>query len=96
MAMAASSVIRYCRFFEKQNVTRVLDYGAGTLRNALYLTNQGFSVYAADIPEQVKVVAMTPLGYPSWADLIHPAHEGERKGEAEIFSVDLYDKSSQP
>ena len=42
------------------------------------------------IPEQVKVVAMTPLGYPSSPDLIHPMEEGRRKGEAEVFSLNRY------
>lgn len=46
------------------------------------------------IPEQVKVVAMTPLGYPSSADLNHPVDQGQRKGEAEIFSMDLYGNPS--
>jgi SAM-dependent methyltransferase len=44
----------YCRFFEKQGVRSVLDYGAGTLRNSCFLAERGFSVYAADIPEQVE------------------------------------------
>jgi nitroreductase len=42
------------------------------------------------VPKPVKVVAMTPLGYPSSADLNHPVEHGQRKGEAEVFSVDLY------
>jgi nitroreductase len=43
-----------------------------------------------NIPEQVKVVAMTPLGYPSSADLNHPMEDGRRKPPTEIFSVDRY------
>jgi nitroreductase len=43
-----------------------------------------------NIPEQVKVVAMTPLGYPSSADLNHPIEEGRRKAESEVFSLNRY------
>lgn len=60
MIKAATSVIRYTRFFRLAKVDRVLDYGAGLLRNALYLMEQGFHVYAADVPEQVKVLSSHP------------------------------------
>ena len=42
------------------------------------------------VPQQVKVVAMTPLGYPASADLNHPLEEGRRKPAAEIFSLNRY------
>jgi len=42
------------------------------------------------IPKEVKVVAMTPLGYPSSADLNRPMEDGRRKGESEIFSLNRY------
>jgi nitroreductase len=42
------------------------------------------------IPEEAKVVAMTPLGYPSSDDLNHPIDPGRRKSDEEIFSVDRY------
>jgi nitroreductase len=42
------------------------------------------------VPESVKVVAMTPLGYPATADLNHPLDETRRKPPAEIFSTDRY------
>ena len=42
------------------------------------------------LPAAVKVVAMTPLGYPASADLIHPMAAGERKPISEIFSTDRY------
>ena len=42
------------------------------------------------IPEDVKVVAMTPLGYPSSDDLNHPVDPGLRKSEGELFSTDRY------
>lgn len=44
-----------------------------------------------DIPKSVKVVAMTPLGYPSSPELHHPAAPDRRKSEGEIFSLDRYD-----
>ena len=53
MAAVAASVGRYCRFFQKQHAYNVLDYGAGKLRNALFLADAGFRVYAADLPEQL-------------------------------------------
>jgi len=42
------------------------------------------------IPPAVKVVAMTPLGYPASADLIHPVQESRRKPMGELFSTDRY------
>lgn len=54
MCTAAESVRRYSRFFKQQNAVRVLDFGTGNMRNALYLSKQGFTVYAADLPEQVE------------------------------------------
>jgi SAM-dependent methyltransferase len=60
MVNAAESIRRYSRFFKKQNARKVLDYGTGTMRNALYLAREGFSVYAADIPEQVEKLRGCP------------------------------------
>ena len=60
MTKAADSVERYSRFFSWSRADTVLDYGTGTLRNALYLVEQGFTVYAADIPEQVKALRIHP------------------------------------
>ena len=42
------------------------------------------------VPANVKVVALTPLGYPASPDLIRPVDESRRKAEAEIFSVDKF------
>lgn len=53
MAIVAESVRRYSTFFRKRQATNVLDYGTGTMRNALFMANQGFKVFAADLPEQV-------------------------------------------
>jgi tellurite methyltransferase len=60
MTIPASSVVRYSRFFSSNQINTVLDYGTGTLRNALYLVQQGFTVYAADLPEQVKALRSHP------------------------------------
>jgi nitroreductase len=43
-----------------------------------------------NIPERVKVVAMTPLGYPADTGLNKPIAEGDRKAPAEVFSIDSY------
>ncbi len=53
MAIVAESVRRYSTFFRKSQATTVLDYGTGTMRNALYMAEQGFRVFAADLPEQI-------------------------------------------
>jgi nitroreductase len=42
------------------------------------------------VPDHAKVVAMTPLGYPTSAELIHPATETDRKVAGEIFGTDTY------
>jgi 2-polyprenyl-3-methyl-5-hydroxy-6-metoxy-1,4-benzoquinol methylase len=60
MVKAAESIRRYSRFFKKQNAQKVLDYGTGTMRNALFLAREGFRVYAADLPEQVEKLAGCP------------------------------------
>jgi SAM-dependent methyltransferase len=60
MVKAAESVRRYSRFFKKQNAGKVLDYGTGTMRNALFLAREGFRVYAADLPEQVEKLGGCP------------------------------------
>lgn len=60
MSAAAESVRRYSRFFKHQNAVNVLDYGTGNMRNALYLSKQGFTVYAADLPEQVEKLLNCP------------------------------------
>jgi SAM-dependent methyltransferase len=60
MSTAAESVRRYSRFFKSQQALEVLDYGTGTMRNAVYLAQAGFTVYAADIPEQVEKLRGCP------------------------------------
>jgi nitroreductase len=42
------------------------------------------------IPPPVKVVAMTPLGYPASPELITPLDEHRRKSAADIFCTDRY------
>jgi hypothetical protein len=53
MAIVAESIRRYSTFFRKKQAVNVLDYGTGTMRNAIFMARQGFRVYAADLPEQV-------------------------------------------
>lgn len=60
MTRPATSVMRYAQFFRLARVRSVLDYGAGLLRNSLYLAGAGFEVYAADVPGQVKVLCTHP------------------------------------
>ena len=43
-----------------------------------------------NVPDGVKVVVMTPLGYPASADLNRPLEEAHRKPEGEVFSVNRY------
>lgn len=45
-----------------------------------------------DVPPSVKVVAMTPLGYPASADLNFPVDDARRKAEPVVFSTDYYVK----
>ena len=42
------------------------------------------------VPPPVKVVAMTPLGYPASEDLIFPIAESRRKSADDIFNQDRY------
>jgi nitroreductase len=42
------------------------------------------------IPNEAKVVAMTPLGWPREASLLHPLEQGQRKNRDEVFSFDRY------
>jgi nitroreductase len=43
-----------------------------------------------DVPAAVKVVAMTPLGYPSSPELNCPLEERRRKPAQQVFSLDRY------
>ncbi|MCY2953511.1 MAG: nitroreductase family protein [Planctomycetota bacterium] len=43
-----------------------------------------------DVPDDVRVVAMTPLGYPASGSLIHSVTEDQRKSEAEVSSVNRF------
>ena len=43
-----------------------------------------------EVPQAVKVVAMTPLGYPASPELNFPLDDSRRKPAAEIFSKDRY------
>ncbi len=43
-----------------------------------------------DIPDSVKVVAMTPLGFPASPDLNAPMDESRRKPAVDLFSIDRF------
>ena len=43
------------------------------------------------IPDDVRVVAMTPLGYPASPGLIHPLEGFRRKGEGEVFCINRFE-----
>ncbi|WP_460594282.1 class I SAM-dependent methyltransferase [Geomonas sp. Red276] len=60
MSTASEGVRRYSCFFKKLSALRVLDYGTGTMRNAVYLSREGFRVVAADLPEQVARLSHSP------------------------------------
>lgn len=42
------------------------------------------------VPDDVDIIAMTPVGYPARPDLNHPLDETRRKPAAAIFSTDRY------
>ncbi|MCE5325384.1 MAG: nitroreductase family protein [Planctomycetaceae bacterium] len=43
-----------------------------------------------NVPPRVKIIVLTPLGYPATEELIHPLEDGRRKSDGEIFSFDSY------
>ena len=43
-----------------------------------------------DIPNDAKVVAMTPVGFPKSADLIHPVEATRRKKPEEVFAEERF------
>lgn len=63
MAQVAKSITRYCNFFRRQGAASVLDYGAGTLRNAKFMAQQGFTVFVADLPELAELQRRSPYAY---------------------------------
>jgi tellurite methyltransferase len=60
MTVVAHSVEIYCRYFQLNDARTVLDYGTGTMRNAVYLLDHGFQVYAADLVEQLQALRSHP------------------------------------
>jgi len=44
------------------------------------------------IPQAAKVVALTPLGYPTSPDLNTPLDDARRKPPSEVFSIDRYEQ----
>ena len=47
-----------------------------------------------EIPQEAKVVALTPLGFPESSSLIRPVTKDERKPEGEVFSVNRFSSNS--
>ena len=43
-----------------------------------------------NIPASAKVVALTPLGYPTHPELIHPVNEGKRKPDEDVFCSETF------
>jgi nitroreductase len=62
--------------------------GLGTCWIAAF--DEGQVMELLGIPSEVRVVAMTPLGYPSSPELNYPVDESRRKPAKEIFSTDRY------
>ena len=60
MSRVATSVRRFSTFFKQKKALDVLDYGTGTMRNALFMADRGFRVYAADLPLQVEKLRNCP------------------------------------
>ena len=48
------------------------------------------------VPQQAKVVALTPLGFPTSPDLIHPLDETRRKPEIDVFSTNQFARRREP
>ncbi len=44
-----------------------------------------------NIPAEMKVVALMPLGYPASPDMLHPVDDARRKSPGEIFIEDKFD-----
>jgi len=42
------------------------------------------------VPEEAKIVSVTPLGYPASPDLLHPIKENARKSFNEVFCDNVY------
>lgn len=57
----AGSLKKFLPLFEKNSNKVVLDYGAGNLRNSLYLHRRGYYVYAVDLPNRTKINVLPRL-----------------------------------
>lgn len=60
-ARPANSLERYISLFQRQKNKTVLDYGSGNLRNSIYLQNNGYDVYAVDLPHRTKINCLPRL-----------------------------------
>jgi hypothetical protein len=50
----------------------------------------GIAQVYLEVPQEAKVVALTPLGFPESASLIRPVTKDERKTEGEVFGVNRF------
>lgn len=53
-------VARWVNNFPRWGIQRILDLGAGNLRNSLYLAELGFSLWAAELPAQLARLGPQP------------------------------------
>lgn len=53
---AALSVINLVEYWKEHNVKSVLDYGAGNLRNTIYLQKLGFMVFVVETPDHIQKI----------------------------------------
>jgi SAM-dependent methyltransferase len=56
LSQPCKSIVDLVQFFKDNQVVKVLDYGAGKLRNSIYLLNKGFKVYACDTEKQIRKI----------------------------------------
>ncbi|HEX3032462.1 MAG TPA: class I SAM-dependent methyltransferase [Bacillota bacterium] len=64
--VTARSICNHLYFFRGNDVSTVLDYGAGNLRNTIYLSRHGFKVTAVDVPEQITALKSNAAERGSW------------------------------
>ncbi|TDX47987.1 class I SAM-dependent methyltransferase [Orenia marismortui] len=53
---SCDSIRWFISSYKKDGISYILDYGAGKLRNSIYLSELGFKVYACDITDQINKI----------------------------------------
>jgi len=56
LSQPCKSIVDLTKFFKDNQVVKILDYGAGKLRNSIYLLKKGFEVYACDTESQIRKI----------------------------------------